>query len=111
MVGTAFLFPGQGSQGVGMGRALAERYPEARAVFEEADQVLGFKLSALCFSGPERDLLRTENTQPALLVTSIAAFRVLQSKGSRRPRPRATARGSTRRTWRRARFRSPTGSA
>jgi [acyl-carrier-protein] S-malonyltransferase len=81
MVGTAFLFPGQGSQGVGMGRALAERYPEARAVFEEADQILGFKLSALCFSGPERDLLRTENTQPALLVTSIAAFRVLASKG------------------------------
>ncbi|HLQ66452.1 MAG TPA: ACP S-malonyltransferase [Candidatus Limnocylindrales bacterium] len=81
MVGTAFLFPGQGSQSVGMGRALAERYPEARAVFEEADMVLGIKLSALCFKGPEEELVKTENTQPALLATSIAAYRVLQAKG------------------------------
>jgi len=81
-VTTAFLFPGQGSQSVGMGRSLAERFPEARAVFEEADRVLGFKLSALCFDGPEEELTRTENTQPALLVTSVAAFRALQAKGA-----------------------------
>ena len=83
MVGPAFLFPGQGSQSVGMGRALCERYPEARAVFEEADRVLGFPLSKLCFEGPAEDLTRTENTQPALLTTSVAAYRVLESKGLR----------------------------
>ena len=81
MVGAAFLFPGQGSQSVGMGLALRDRYPEARAVFEEADRILGFPLSTLCFEGPAEDLTRTENTQPALLVTSIAAYRVLESKG------------------------------
>jgi [acyl-carrier-protein] S-malonyltransferase len=64
-----------------MGRALAERYPEARAVFEDADRVLGFPLSKLCFEGPAEDLTRTENTQPALLVTSVAAYRVLEAKG------------------------------
>ncbi|HET9252742.1 MAG TPA: ACP S-malonyltransferase, partial [Candidatus Eisenbacteria bacterium] len=64
-----------------MGRALAERYPVARRVFEDADRVLGFALSALCFEGPAEDLTRTENTQPALLVTSVAAFRVLEEKG------------------------------
>ena len=66
-----------------MGRALSERYPEARAVFQEADRILGFSLSALCFDGPAEELTRTENTQPALLVASIAAFRVLESKGLR----------------------------
>lgn len=79
----AYLFPGQGSQGVGMGRLLAERFPEARAVFEEGDRVLGFPLSALCFEGPVEELTRTENTQPALLVTSVAAARVLAARGAR----------------------------
>jgi [acyl-carrier-protein] S-malonyltransferase len=83
MVGAAFLFPGQGSQSVGMGRALAERYPEARAVFAEADRILGFPISTLCFEGPVEELTRTENTQPALLVTSIAAYRVLEARGIR----------------------------
>jgi len=83
MVATAFLFPGQGSQTVGMGRALAERYPEARAVFEEADRTLGFSLSRLCFEGPLEELTKTENTQPALLTVSIAACRVLETRGLR----------------------------
>src|SRR5439155_4672897 len=81
VVGAACLFPGQGSQSVGMGRALAERYPEAKAVFAEADKVLGFALSTLCFEGPAEELTRTENTQPALLATSVAAFRVLEARG------------------------------
>src|SRR5678809_1131076 len=78
---TAFIFPGQGAQYAGMGRELFETYSEAREVFEEADRVLGFSLSSLCFNGPEDDLKVTENTQPAILTVSIAAYRVLQSKG------------------------------
>jgi [acyl-carrier-protein] S-malonyltransferase len=78
---TAFVFPGQGSQFAGMGKTLAAAYPEASQVFEEADSVLGFPLSTLCFEGPEDELKLTRNTQPALLATSIAAFRVLQNKG------------------------------
>ena len=81
MVGAAFLFPGQGSQSVGMGRALSQRYPEARAVFDEADRIVGFALSKLCFEGPADELTKTENTQPALLATSVAAFRVLEARG------------------------------
>src|SRR2546428_4406077 len=81
MGSTAFVFPGQGSQYAGMGRELAERYPAARVVFDEADRVLGFSLSRLCFEGPEEELKLTENTQPAILTTSIAVFRVLEEKG------------------------------
>jgi [acyl-carrier-protein] S-malonyltransferase len=66
-----------------MGRAISERYPEAREVFREADRILGFSLSALCFEGPAEELTKTENTQPALLATSVAAFRVLEARGFR----------------------------
>jgi len=66
---------------VGMGRSLAEHYPVARRVFDEADRILGFALSTLCFDGPAEELTKTENTQPALLVTSVAAYRVLEEKG------------------------------
>ena len=79
----AFLFPGQGSQAVGMGKALADTWPAAREVFEEADDALGFAISKLCFEGPEEQLRLTENTQPALLTVSIAAFRVLEHQGFR----------------------------
>jgi [acyl-carrier-protein] S-malonyltransferase len=78
---TAFLFPGQGSQAPGMGKALADTYPVARRVFEEADAALGFAISQLCFEGPEDQLKLTENTQPALLTVSIAAFAVLREAG------------------------------
>ena len=74
----AFIFPGQGSQAVGMGKDLAEKYPIARRTFEEADQALGYKLSQLCFEGPEDQLRLTEITQPAILTASIAALRVLE---------------------------------
>jgi len=77
----AFLFPGQGSQSVGMGKDLAEHYPIARQTFEEADEALGIKLSHLCFEGPEDQLRLTENTQPAILTVSVAAWRVLNEKG------------------------------
>lgn len=77
----AFLFPGQGSQSVGMGRELAAMYPVAKETFEEADAALGYKLSQLCFEGPEDQLKMTEITQPAILTVSVAACRVLQSKG------------------------------
>ena len=76
-----FLFPGQGSQSVGMGRDLFDRYPVARRTFEEADDALGFALSELCFNGPEEQLKLTEFTQPAIFTVSIAAQRVLAEKG------------------------------
>ena len=79
---TAFLFPGQGSQFAGMGQSLAENFPEARRRFEEADDALGFALSKLCFEGPDEELKRTENTQPALLAVSIAALAVLEKETS-----------------------------
>ena len=77
----AFIFPGQGSQIVGMGKELAEEYKEARDTFAEADEVLGFSLSQMCWKGPEKELKKTFNTQPAILTTSVAAMRVLMSKG------------------------------
>ena len=77
----AFVFPGQGSQEVGMGQALAESYPVARQLFEQADEILGFSLSTLCFEGPTESLNDTINTQPALLATSIAALEVLRAEG------------------------------
>ncbi len=76
---TAFVFPGQGSQYVGMGQDLVDAYPVARAVFDEADAVLRFRLSKLCFEGPENELTDTIHAQPALLTHSIATLRVLQS--------------------------------
>src|SRR5271156_1874110 len=79
----AFLFPGQGSQAVGMGKDLAEKYPIARQTFEEADEALGYKLSQLCFEGPEDQLRLTEVTQPAILTASVAAWRVVDQNGLR----------------------------
>ncbi|HEX9077048.1 MAG TPA: ACP S-malonyltransferase [Anaerolineae bacterium] len=76
---TAFIFPGQGSQYVGMGQDLVAAYPQARAVFQEADTVLGTAISAICFTGPENVLTDTLNAQPALLTHSVAVLRILQS--------------------------------
>ncbi len=77
----AFTFPGQGSQAVGMGKDLAETYPEARAVFEEVDEALGQKLSDIMWNGPEETLTLTANAQPALMAVSIATMRVLEARG------------------------------
>ncbi len=89
---TAFVFPGQGSQYVGMGKSLAEKFAAARAIFDQADQALGFSLTQLCFEGPAETLQLTENMQPALLTVSVAAWRVLEEQNvqpglCRRPQP------------------------
>ncbi len=89
----ALLFPGQGSQSVGMGKTLIEASPAARAVFEEADAVLGFPLTRLCLEGPETELQQTANTQPAILTHSIAAFRDLESRFPERLQGAAFAAG------------------
>ncbi len=86
MKATAFIFPGQGSQYVGMGKEFFENFREARDVFQEADDVLHLPISSLCFQGPEEALKLTENTQPAVLTTSIAALRVLQAEKGVVPR-------------------------
>ena len=82
---TAIVFPGQGSQAPGMGKDLAEKFAVARQVFEEADDALGFAISRLCFDGPAEDLQLTENTQPAILTVSVAAFRAMLAAGIEAP--------------------------
>lgn len=77
----AFVFPGQGAQFVGMGKDICQIYPEARAVFKRADETLGYKLSSLCFEGPDDALMETENTQPAILATSLALYSLLELRG------------------------------
>src|SRR5215510_4758848 len=77
----AFIFPGQGSQSVGMGKALAEAFAAAREVFEEVDDALNQRLSRLMWDGPDSELALTENTQPAVMTASLAAFRVLENGG------------------------------
>ncbi len=79
----AFLFPGQGAQSVGMGQALADRFPVARHVFETADRALGYRLSEICWKGPAEELKKTVHTQPALLVHSVAAWKLLEAAGVR----------------------------
>jgi len=81
----AFVFPGQGSQYVGMGKDLCEQYPIAKKIFDEAEEALGFSLTRLCFSGPESELKLTENTQPAILTVSVAALMVLEAETALRP--------------------------
>src|ERR1039458_8533878 len=77
----AFIFPGQGSQTVGMGKQLFEKYPSARQAFEEADDALGYKLSQVCFEGPEQQLRLTEITQPAILAGAVSGLKVLGGRG------------------------------
>lgn len=80
-VSLAYIFPGQGSQYAGMGRDLSDNFPAARAVFEEADEALGFSISEICFGGTAEELQLTENTQPAILTSSVATIRAMKSEG------------------------------
>ncbi|MBE3592711.1 MAG: ACP S-malonyltransferase [Thermoanaerobacter sp.] len=77
----AFIYPGQGAQYAGMGKEIYQKYQEAREIFERADEALGFSISGLCFKGPEEELMKTENTQPAILTVSVALTKVLQKRG------------------------------
>ena len=81
MTKSAYIFPGQGSQSIGMGRDLFDNFPASREVFEAADDALGFSLSEMCFAGTVEDLALTANTQPAILTVSVAAFRAMESEG------------------------------
>lgn len=81
----AYIFPGQGSQSVGMGKELADVFEMSRMIFDEADEALGFPLSAMCFAGSDEQLALTKNTQPAILTTSIAAFRAMEAEGFPKP--------------------------
>lgn len=85
MAKIAYIFPGQGSQAVGMGKDLFDNFAAAREVFEQADEALGFSLSEMCFSGDDVDLQLTANTQPAILTTSVAAYRAMEKEGFARP--------------------------
>ena len=75
---TAYIFPGQGSQYVGMGKDIVKQYPEAKALFERADRIMGFSLSKICFEGPEEELKQTKNTQPAIFLHSVILWNVLR---------------------------------
>lgn len=77
----AFIYPGQGAQYAGMGKEIYQKYQEAREIFERADEALGFSISELCFEGPEEELMKTENTQPAILTVSVALTKVFQNRG------------------------------
>ena len=103
----AFVFPGQGSQYVGMGRALAESSPEAAAVFATADAALGEPISRLAWEGPEEDLNRTENSQPALLAASIAYLEVVRARWAQPASTRRTRRSPPGTRWASTRPSSP----
>jgi [acyl-carrier-protein] S-malonyltransferase len=85
MAKTAYIFPGQGSQAVGMGKDLFDNFPAAREVFEEADEALGLSLTKMCFFGSEKDLQLTANTQPSILTVSVAAYRAMEAEGFVKP--------------------------
>ena len=77
---TAFLFPGQGAQSVGMGKEIFEKYEEARKIYNQVEEITGIDIKKICFEGPESELLKTENAQLAILTTSLATLRILEKK-------------------------------